>query len=77
MSDALGRSVTFQQVTSDQLREQVSSYGLSDAMAQGMVDMMVAKDEGVDNVAARRPDVSTSTTFQQWCEDTLKPAVVG
>jgi hypothetical protein len=50
---------------------------MSDAMAQGLLDMMIAKDNGLDNGIARTPQnaIDTPTTFRQWCEDTLKPAV--
>ncbi len=46
---------------------------------QGMffspIDMMVAKNEGLDNTVPRTPEGSSPTPFRQWCEDTLKPAV--
>jgi hypothetical protein len=46
-------------------------------MAQGMLDMMMAKDNGLDNGVSRGPGnaIDTPTTFRQWCADTLKPAV--
>ena len=49
---------------------------MSDAMAQGLLDMMIAKDNGLDNGIARTPQnaIDTPTTFRQWCEGTLKPA---
>jgi hypothetical protein len=50
---------------------------MSDAMAQGTVDMMVAKDQGLDNAEPRTPESTTPTTFGQWCQETLKPAVRG
>jgi hypothetical protein len=40
-----------------------------------MVDMMRAKDEGLDDGIARTPQTSTPTTFRQWCEQVLEPAV--
>jgi hypothetical protein len=44
-----------------------------------MLDMMIAKDHGLDNGIARTPQnaIDTPTTFRRWCEDTLKPAVQG
>ena len=48
---------------------------MSEAMAQGMLDMMVAKDQGLDNGVVRTPQTSTPTSFRTWCEDTLAPAV--
>jgi hypothetical protein len=45
-------------------------------MAQGMVDMMVAKNEGLDKTAPRTPESRTPTSFRLWCEEVLKPAVL-
>jgi hypothetical protein len=47
-----------------------------EAMAQGTVDMMVAKNEGLDNAEPRTPRSTTPTSFRQWCEEVLKPAVL-
>lgn len=41
-----------------------------------MVEMMAAKNAGLDDGAARTPGSATPTTFRQWCEDVLKPAVL-
>ena len=48
----------------------------SEAMAQGIADMMVAKNEGLDNAEPRTPQSATPTSFRQWCEQVLKPAVL-
>jgi hypothetical protein len=39
--------------------------------------MAWAKNEGLDNGVQRTPENSTPTSFRQWSEDTLKPAVLG
>ena len=49
--------------------------GMSDEFATGYVDMMRAKNEGMDNVAVRSPDNTGPTTFRQWAEVELKPAL--
>jgi len=49
---------------------------MSEAFAQGMLDMMVAKNQGLDNAEPRIPQSTTPTSFRQWCEDALKPAVL-
>ena len=46
-------------------------------MAQGMLDMMMAKNEGLDNAEPRTPQSTTPTSFRQWCEEVLKSAVLG
>ena len=50
--------------------------GMSEAMAQGTVDMLVAKNQGLDNAEPRTPRSATPTSFRQWCEEVLKPAVL-
>jgi uncharacterized protein YbjT (DUF2867 family) len=56
-------------------RHGVGRVGVSDAMAQGYADMAWAKNEGLDNGVQRTPENSTPTSFRQWCEEVLKPAV--
>ncbi len=51
--------------------------GLTDAFAQGYVDMLRAKEEGTDNVAPRATAIVGPTGFRQWAEEELKPAIVG
>ena len=77
MSEVLGRTVRFQQVPVDGFRENLVHAGMSEAMVQGMVDMMVAKDQGLDGAETRTAENTTPTTFRQWSEEVLKPAVGG
>lgn len=74
MSEALGTPIRFQQISGAQYREGFVDRGVSGAMAQGMLDMAVAKDEGLDNVLLRTPENTTPTSFRDWCDDVLKPA---
>jgi uncharacterized protein YbjT (DUF2867 family) len=76
ISDVLGRKVRFQQTTFEAYRERFVSFGMSDAMAQGMTDMAWAKNEGLDNAVERTTGNSTPTSFRQWSEEVLKPAVL-
>jgi uncharacterized protein YbjT (DUF2867 family) len=75
MSEVLDKPVRFQQVALDAYKAQCIEHGMSEAFAQGMVDMMAAKNEGLDNAEPRTPENTTPTSFRQWCEDVLKPAV--
>ena len=77
MSDVLGKTVRFQRTTFEATKERFMGNGMSDAMAQAAVDMARAKDEGIDNAVVRTPENTTPTTFREWCEDVLKPAVLG
>jgi len=76
MSEILGKPVRYQQISAQALKDRLTGAGMSDAMAQGTVDMMVAKDQGLDNAEPRTPESTTPTTFRQWCQDILKPAVL-
>lgn len=49
--------------------------GVSEPIAQGMVEMAVAKNAGLDNAEPRTALTTSPTTFRQWCEQVLKPAV--
>jgi uncharacterized protein YbjT (DUF2867 family) len=75
ISAVLGKQVRFQQITFDAYKDRFVGFGMSDAMAQGMTDMAWAKNEGMDNAVQRTPENSTPTSFRQWCEQALKPAV--
>ena len=47
-----------------------------------VVDNLLAREEtlrvseGLDNVEPRTPQNTTPTTFRQWCEEVLTPAVL-
>jgi uncharacterized protein YbjT (DUF2867 family) len=75
MSDVLGKPVRFQPIGFDEFRRQLVERGLSEAMAQGMVDMLRAKDEGLDGGVERTEQSATPTTFRQWCQEVLVPAI--
>ncbi len=66
----------FQQIPAEAFKATLTARGMSEAMAQGMLDMMVAKNEGLDNAEPRTPQSTTPTTFRQWCEEVLKTAVL-
>ncbi len=77
ISEVLGREVRYQQVSFDGFKAQLMDRGMSEAFAQGYVDMMRAKNEGMDNAAPRTPANMGPTTFRQWAEEELKPVVLG
>lgn len=74
-SEVLGRPVRFEQVAPQALEVRMRNAGMSHAMARGQVDMALAKDAGLDQGVARTPGNTTPTTFRQWCQDALVPAV--
>jgi uncharacterized protein YbjT (DUF2867 family) len=76
ISDVLAKDVRLQQTTFEAYKDRFVGFGMSDAMAQGMTDMAWAKNEGLDNAVERTPENSTPTSFREWCEEVLKPAVL-
>ena len=76
MSGVLGTPVRYERQSLADLGATLAGYGIGDAFVQGMVDMMRAKDEGLDEGVPRTPETSSPTTFRQWCEAVLKPAVL-
>ena len=76
MSEVLQRPVRFQQVPGPDFKARMMRLGTSEAMAQGLLDMWLAKDAGLDNAVPRTAQASTPTSFRQWCQDVLKPAVI-
>src|SRR3984957_16137613 len=76
ISAILSKQVRFQQITFEAYKDRFVGFGMSDAMAQGMTDMAWAKNEGLDNAIQRTPGNSTPTSFRQWCETVLRPAVL-
>lgn len=76
MSAVLGRPIRFQQTTFDDFKATLKNQGGSEAFAQGMVNMMKAKDEGLDNAEQRTAQSTTPTSFRQWCQEVLTPAVL-
>jgi hypothetical protein len=75
MSQVLGNEVRFQQVTFEAYKDRFVRLGMSDAMAEGYADMAWAKNEGIDNGVQRTPENSTPTSFRQWADEALRPAV--
>lgn len=77
MSEVLGMAVRFRQIDAATYKAQLMKGGMSEAMAQGMLLMASAKNNGLDNAERRTPESTTPTTFRQWCSEELKPLVLG
>ncbi len=77
ISDALGRTVRYRQVPVAERRAVMLQRGASQAMAQDMAEMIEAQNDGIYDAESRDPGLASATSFSQWCEDTLKPAVQG
>lgn len=75
ISDVLGREIAYVQIPGAAFKDRMTGFGMSDAMAQGLVDMFDAKNRGLDNALPRTAESTTPTTFRQWCEEELAPTV--
>ncbi len=76
MSEVLGKSVTFQEISMANMKAMMESRGATKGMAQAMVNMLTAKNEGMDKLDAPARASDTPTDFRHWCEQVLKPAVL-
>ncbi|OAA28774.1 hypothetical protein UG55_1005293 [Frankia sp. EI5c] len=76
MSEVLGRPVRYQQVPADAYKASLIQNGQTEAAAQWLVNLLTAIDRGLYNAEPRTPQATTPTTFRQWCEEELKPAVL-
>ncbi|GAA1229567.1 NAD(P)H-binding protein [Kitasatospora nipponensis] len=75
ITDVLGIPVRYVQVEAASLEAAMLSFGASPGMARAMADMATAKTRGLDEGVVRTAENSTPTTFRQWCEKVLRPAV--
>jgi uncharacterized protein YbjT (DUF2867 family) len=75
MSDVLERPIRYQRVPLDGYKAQLLRHGASEDFAQGLVDMLVAKDEGLDLSEPRTSESTTPTSFREWCGNVLRPAL--
>ena len=77
LSEGLGTPVRFQRISDEAYRTSFVRLGMSEAMAQGMLDMATAKNDGLDLSVPRTPQNTTSTTFRRWAEEVFRPAYQG
>ncbi|KRE55859.1 NmrA family transcriptional regulator [Paenibacillus sp. Soil750] len=73
ISQVLERPIRYQQIPSKEYKATMMQYGMSEAWAQGLIDMAAAQDQGIYNNESRIAQ-RTPTSFIQWCEEVLKPA---
>ncbi|MFL4496823.1 NAD(P)H-binding protein [Streptomyces sp. VTCC 41912] len=75
MSDVLGRPIRYERQPLDAFRTELAGRGMPAPLVDGYVDMMRAKDDGLDDGVRRTAATASPTTFREWCERVLKPAV--
>ena len=64
MSDVLGRPVRYERQSLDDFRAALTGRGFGDALVEGYLDMMRAKDHGLDDGVPRTPQTASPTTFR-------------
>jgi uncharacterized protein YbjT (DUF2867 family) len=74
-SEVLGRPIRYQRVPADAYKAELVQYGASEDFAQGYVDMVEAKDRGIDCTEPRTAENTTPTSYRQWCSEVLQPAL--
>ena len=77
MSEVLGRRVRLTEITPADLRSTVAERGAGEGWAKGMADMVIAQNDGVYSVEPADDRRDPHTSFREWCEQVLKPAVTG
>ncbi|MGW4624284.1 NAD(P)H-binding protein [Streptomyces sp. NPDC004592] len=78
VSEVLNRPVRVQLISSSDYRATALRRGASEAWAQALADMTDALNEqGFYGADAPSTPESAPTHFREWCEEVLKPAVLG
>lgn len=75
MSEVLGRPIRYRQQSLDDFRAALTARGAADTIVSGYVDMMRAKNNGLDDGVQRTDRTASPTSFRAWCEQVLAPAV--
>ena len=71
LSDVLGREIVASELPMDQFHQMMRDFGASAGMAQAYVEMLTAKNEGMDHLVSPAARHDTPTTFRMWCQDEL------
>lgn len=77
LSEVLGREIVASELPMEHFRQMMRDLGASDGMAQAYVEMLTAKNEGMDHLVTPASRHDTPTTFRTWCEDELLPLIAG
>lgn len=77
MSEVLGQPVRFQDIPMAQFQEIVRANGASEGMAHDYVEMLTAKNEGMDTMTTPATRGDTPTTFRKWCKEAFRPVATG
>ncbi len=76
VSEVLERPVQYRQIPAQEHKDMLMQHGMGEAYAQGIVDNQAQADRGIYNATPRTSQSTTPTSFRQWCEEVLKPAIL-
>ena len=76
VSEVAGREVRYEQVPFEALEAQLVGRSANPAFARAYVDMLRAKDEGMDNEAPPESAIIGSMNFRRWAQDELRPVLL-
>lgn len=77
LTEVLGTPVRYEHGDRAAVEPFLVSRGFSEAMARSAVDMDLAGERGVTNAVPRTAANTTPTTFREFAEETVRPAVDG
>jgi uncharacterized protein YbjT (DUF2867 family) len=76
VSEVLGRPVRVRQITSAEQKATLVRFGASEGWAQSVADMIDAQNtQGFYGATQPNTPDTAPTSFREWCEQVLKPAV--
>ena len=75
LSDVMGREIVASELPMEHFRRMMRDLGASDGIAQAYVEMLTARNAGMDHLVTPPSRDDTPTTFRAWCEAQLRPLV--
>jgi len=75
MSEVLGKSVGYHQISDAAFKAQMIRSGASTAVAEFVAGLLAEAAENPYGAGCRTPESTTPYSFREWCTDVLKPAV--
>lgn len=74
ISKVIGKEIGYQEISDEELKATMLKIGAAEAGAQALVDLCDSIKKGTFSVVKRTPEVSSLTTFHDWCETVFRPA---
>jgi uncharacterized protein YbjT (DUF2867 family) len=75
LSEVVGTQVRYEPGDRTATKQYLVANGFSEAMAQGLIDMEIAGERGINNGVRRTPENSTPTSFRTFAEQAIVPAI--